>query len=34
MIGSKEYPVIEIPSVKRRVFLDSDYSILQDMENK
>ena len=24
----KEYNILEIPSIKRRVFLDSDYSIL------
>lgn len=28
MLDEKEYRIIEIPSVKKRIFMDSDYSIL------
>lgn len=32
MLEDKSYNIIEIPSVKKRVFLDSDYSILVNLE--
>lgn len=32
MLESKDYFILEIPSVKRRVFLDSDYTILKELE--
>ena len=31
MLGSQEYPHVVIPSVKKRVFLDCDYSCLGDL---
>lgn len=31
-LGSEKYRLIEIPSVKKRVFLDSDYSVLTDLK--
>ena len=34
MIGDQEYNIIEIPSIKKRVFMDSDYSILGTLEDK
>ena len=33
MLQDKSYNIIEIPSVKKRVFLDSDYSILADLKD-
>ena len=30
-IDAEEYEYITIPSVKKRVFLDSDYSVLLDL---
>lgn len=32
MVGKDEYRIITIPSVKKRVFLDSDYSILMTLK--
>ena len=32
MLEDKSYNIIEIPSVKKRVFLDSDYSILANLK--
>ena len=32
MVGSDEYRIITIPSVKRRVFMDSDYSVLSSLK--
>ena len=32
MLEDKSYNIIEIPSVKKRVFLDSDYSILTNLK--
>ena len=32
MLEDKSYNIIEIPSVKKRVFLDSDYSILVNLK--
>ena len=32
MLDDQSYNIIEIPSVKKRVFLDSDYSILADLK--
>ena len=32
MLQDKSYNIIEIPSVKKRVFLDSDYSCLANLE--
>lgn len=32
MLKEKDYDMIEIPSVKKRVFLDSDYSIMMSLE--
>lgn len=32
MLEDKSYNIYEIPSVKKRVFLDSDYSILADLK--
>lgn len=35
MVGGEEYPCIKIPSVKKRVYYDSDYSVLfKDMVDK
>lgn len=34
MLEEGIYPMIEIPSVKKRVYLDSDYSILTNLKNK
>lgn len=31
MLDEKLYNIIEIPSVKKRVFLESDYTILKDL---
>lgn len=33
-VGEDEYPSVEIPSVKKRVFMESDYSILLQLEDK
>jgi hypothetical protein len=33
MLKDKLYNIIEIPSEKKRVFLDSDYSILADLKD-
>ena len=33
MLGDEKYRIIEIPSVKKRVFMDSDYSILTSLED-
>lgn len=33
MLEDKSYNIYEIPSVKKRVFLDSDYSILADLKD-
>jgi hypothetical protein len=30
-LGKSDYEVVEIPSVKKRVYMDSDYSIMFDM---
>ncbi len=32
MLDDKSYNIIEIPSVKKRVFLDSDYSCLLNLK--
>jgi hypothetical protein len=32
MVGDKDYPNIVIPSVKKRTFLESDYTVLLSME--
>lgn len=32
MIKDNKYKIIDIPSVKKRTFLDSDYTVLIDME--
>ena len=32
MVGKDEYRIITIPSVKKRVFLDSDYSVLTQLK--
>lgn len=32
MLSSDEYKIIVIPSVKKRVFMDSDYSILSQLQ--
>ncbi len=32
MLNSDEYKIIVIPSVKKRVFMDSDYSILSQLQ--
>ena len=32
MVGGREYPSIVIPSVKKRTFMDSDYTVLLSME--
>ena len=32
MIGGGEYPSIVIPSIKKRTFMDSDYTVLLSME--
>ena len=32
MLESKDYFILEIPFNKRRVFLDSDYTILKELE--
>ena len=32
MVGQDEYPNIVIPSIKKRVFMDSDYSCLSNLE--
>ena len=32
MVGKDDYRIIEIPSVKKRVFMDSDYSVLMQLE--
>lgn len=38
MLNDSKYNIIKIPSIKKRVFLESDYSVLQSMsinsENK
>lgn len=31
-LDSNEYNIIEIPSVKKRVFMDSDYRCLADLK--
>ena len=31
MLDEKSYNIIEIPSVKKRVFLESDYTVLKDL---
>ena len=33
MLDEKDYKIIEIPSVKKRIFMDSDYSILTTLED-
>ena len=33
MLSDKSYNLIEIPSVKKRVFLDTDYTILEEVSN-
>ena len=33
MLGDPEYPAYEIPSVKKRTFLTSDYSVLEEIAN-
>jgi len=32
MVGNDDYRIITIPSVKKRVFLDSDYSVLMTLD--
>ena len=32
MVGQEEYPSVVIPSVKKRVFMESDYSCLTELE--
>lgn len=32
MIGDPNYKILEIPSTKKRTFMDSDYSVLLDFE--
>lgn len=32
MIGDPNYKIIDIPSIKKRTFLDSDYTVLLNME--
>lgn len=32
MLEEKLYNIIEIPSIKKRVFMESDYSILKDIQ--
>ena len=32
MLEDKKYFILDIPSIKRRVFLDSDYSVLSKLE--
>ena len=32
MVGGSEYPSVVIPSVKKRTFMDSDYTVLLSME--
>lgn len=34
MIGDSNYQVYEIPSILKRVFMDSDYSIMKDIADK
>lgn len=34
MLQTNEYEIVDIPSIKRRLFLDSDYSILQTLGGK
>jgi hypothetical protein len=33
MLEEKSYNIIEIPSVKKRVYLDSDYTILTSLKD-
>lgn len=33
MLDEKKYRIIEIPSVKKRVFMDSDYSVMTKLED-
>lgn len=33
MLNKKKYNIIEIPSIKKRVYMDSDYSILQNLKD-
>lgn len=33
MLGDENYLVYEIPSVKKRTFLTSDYSVLEEIAN-
>jgi hypothetical protein len=33
MLDKKKYNIIEIPSIKKRVYMDSDYSILQNLKD-
>lgn len=32
MVGGQEYPSVVIPSIKKRTFMDSDYTVLLSME--
>jgi hypothetical protein len=32
MLGDPNYKILEIPSKKKRTFMDSDYSVLLDFE--
>ena len=34
MLGNENYPAYEIPSVKKRTFLTSDYSVLEEIANE
>lgn len=33
MLKNKSYNIIEVPSVKKRVYLDSDYTILTSLKD-
>ena len=33
MLDDQSYNIIEIPSVKKRVFLDSDYTVLANLKD-
>ncbi len=34
MLGDENYPAYEIPSTKKRTFLTSDYSVLEEIANE
>ena len=34
MLKENTYRIIEIPSVKKRVFLDADYSVLKNLKEE